>query len=80
MCKHDVMHKTGSIQRIAKPQKEDRAAAVGNMHEKLVKIGHAFPEIAGGETYRRTHRQTHAHTQTNKHTDHNTPPTGVTIS
>jgi len=66
MCKHDVMHKTGSIQRIAKPQKEDRAAAVGNMHEK---IGEDWACISG-DCWRRDIQtdaptDTHTHKQTN---------------
>jgi len=35
MCKHDVIHKTGSTQRIATLPEQDRATATGNMHRKL---------------------------------------------
>ena len=32
MRKYDVIHKTGSTQRIATPSEEDRATAIGDMH------------------------------------------------
>jgi len=45
MSKYDVIHKTGSTQRITTPPEEDRATAIGNMHKKLVKIGREVPKI-----------------------------------
>ena len=45
MSKFDVIHKTGSTQRITTPPEQDRAAAAGNMREKLLKIGRVVREI-----------------------------------
>jgi len=45
MGKHDVIGKTGRTQHITTPPEEDRATAVGNMRENLVKIGRVVPEI-----------------------------------
>jgi len=45
MCKCDVIHKTGSAQRITTPREEDRVTAIESMHKKLVKIGRVVPEI-----------------------------------
>ena len=33
VCKHDVVHKTGSTQRIAMPPEEDRALDKGDMQK-----------------------------------------------
>jgi len=35
MCKHDVIHKTGSTQHMLKPPEEDQAMATGNTHQKF---------------------------------------------
>jgi len=59
-AKRDVIHKTGSAKHTATPPEEDRATATGDVHENLVKIGPAVPEICS-----RTDRQTHTHRQTN---------------
>jgi len=32
------------------PSEEDQATATGNMQKKLVKFGHAFVELGGGQT------------------------------
>jgi len=34
MQKHDIIHKTGSIQHRTTPPKDDRATATGNIHRK----------------------------------------------
>ena len=39
MSKYDVIHKTGSTQRITTPPEEDRATAVGTCTKNLVKTG-----------------------------------------
>ena len=41
-----AVNKTGSTKHIATPPEEDQATAtaIGNMHEKLMKIGHVVPE------------------------------------
>jgi len=59
MCKYEVIHKTGSIQHIGAPPKEDRVTAVGNM------IGHVVLEICS-----RTGKQINIG---NRHADHNAP-------
>jgi len=61
MCKYDVIHKTGSRERIATPPEEDRATVTvtGNEHENVVKIGHEVPEICS-----RRDRQTSTQTDT----------------
>ena len=61
--KHDVIHKTGSTQRIT-TLPENRATATGDLHKKFVKTGPAVPEIC---------LQTDRHTQTDGQTDRNTP-------
>ena len=37
MSKYDVIHKTGSTQRIIMPPEEDRATAIGNKHKNFGK-------------------------------------------
>jgi len=39
LCKHSITHKTGNTQHIATPPQQDRATAMDNMQEQLVKIG-----------------------------------------
>ena len=60
--KRDVIHKTGSTQRIATPPEEDRATATGICTKNFVKIGPAVSEICS-----RRDRQT------DSQTDRNTP-------
>ena len=45
MCEYDVIHKTGSTQRITTPSKQDGATAIGNMQKNSVEIGRVVPEI-----------------------------------
>ena len=35
MAKHDVIHKTGSTERIAMPPEKDRAITIGDLHKKF---------------------------------------------
>jgi len=54
----DVIHKTGSTQRIATPPEEDRATAMRNVHKNLVKIGRVFRRYVRGQTNTQTDTQT----------------------
>jgi len=45
VSKYDIIRKTGSTQLITTLSEEDLAMALGNMHKKLVKIGHVFSKI-----------------------------------
>jgi len=65
MSKHDVIHKTGSTQRITTLPEEDRATAISNMHENLVNIGGVVPKIW-------SRRDKRTHKQTDRHGHHNT--------
>ena len=64
--KHDVIHKTGSTERIARPPEEDRATATGNMHKNLVKFGHVLSRYASGQTDKHTHHNTSHPSRSNK--------------
>ena len=69
MSKHDVIHKTGSTQRINTPPQKDRATAIGNRHKKFGEDWTCSSEdmIA----YRHTHTHTHPF---------NGPLSGTTVS
>jgi len=57
MGKHDVIHKTGSTQRIVTLPVEDRDTATGNIYtDNLAKFGCVVPKISV-----RTDRQTDTH-------------------
>jgi len=45
MGKCDIIHKTGSTQRITTPPQKDRATAMGIMHKNLAKIGSVVPKM-----------------------------------
>jgi len=64
VCKHDVVQKTGNTRCIATLPKKDRAMAIGDMHENVVKIGRmdVYPETSsrtdaqtGGQTNEQTY-------------------------
>ena len=58
MCKHDVIHNTGSTQRIAMMPEDDRATAIGNMDEKLVMTGGVVPQIYSRTEFEKTNIST----------------------
>jgi len=58
MCKHYVIHNTGSTQRIAMMPEDDRATAIGNMDEKLVMTGGVVPEIYSRTEFEKTNIST----------------------
>jgi len=57
VCKHDVIHKTGSrpTQHIVTPSDEDRATATGDMHKNGEVQPHGFRVM---QADRPTHKQT----------------------
>jgi len=66
--KHDVIHRTGSKQRIATPPEEDRAATVVTLHRKFGEDRTCgFYDMTDKHTDRQTDRQT------DRHARHKTP-------
>ena len=45
MSKHDIVHETGSTYRVTAPPDEDRATAIGNMHNKISEYRGVVPKI-----------------------------------
>ena len=62
--KRDVIHKTGSTQRITTPPQEDRATATGDMHKKIGedRSNNSRDMLADRHTHIVTHRQTYRNT------------------
>ena len=68
---YDVIHETGSTQRITTLPEEDRTTATGNMHKKFGEDGTCSSDDMITDRQTGTHRDRHTHTH--RHAHHNVP-------